>query len=90
VTDRPVAAEGWYRDPYQLHQDRWFSAGVPTSLIRDHGAEGHDDPPDYPPPGPPVEIAEVEDFPQDDLLRADEAESRGGEYEVEEEGEASE
>jgi hypothetical protein len=28
-----VEAEGWYRDPYELHTDRWFSAGRPTALV---------------------------------------------------------
>jgi hypothetical protein len=23
-------AEGWYRDPYGLHADRWFSNGRPA------------------------------------------------------------
>jgi hypothetical protein len=76
VSRRSAAAEGWYRDPYGIHQDRWFSAGTPTSLVRDQGAEGHDDPPDYPPPGPPAEIPDIDRFPEDDLRRADEAEAR--------------
>jgi hypothetical protein len=76
VTEGPTAAEGWYRDPYGIHQDRWFSAGTPTSLVRDRGTEGHDDPPGYPPPGPPVEIPDADPFPADDLHRADEAEAK--------------
>jgi hypothetical protein len=83
VTDHPAAAEGWYRDPYLIHQDRWFSAGFPTPLIRDDGVEGRDEPPDYPPPGPPAEIPDIDEFPEDDFRRADEAEASGGEYEVE-------
>ena len=83
MTDETVAAEGWYRDPYRIHQDRWFSAGVPTSLVRDQGVEGQDAPPGYPPSGPPAEIPDVDEFPQDDLRRADEAEASGGEYNVE-------
>jgi hypothetical protein len=35
VTESSSVAEGWYRDPYGIHQDRWFSAGTPTSLVRD-------------------------------------------------------
>jgi hypothetical protein len=27
-----VQAEGWYRDPYEIHDDRWFSDGRPTRL----------------------------------------------------------
>jgi hypothetical protein len=75
VSENSAAAEGWYRDPYGIHQDRWFSAGTPTSLVRDQGAEGHDDPPDYPPAGPPVEIPEIDPFPGDDFRRADQAEA---------------
>jgi len=71
-----VAPEGWYRDPYGIHQDRWFSAGTPTSLVRDQGVEGHDDPPAYPPPVAPAEIPDTDPFPADDLRRADEAEER--------------
>jgi hypothetical protein len=68
-------AEGWYRDPYGIHQDRWFSAGTPTALVRDGGVEGHDGPPDQPPAGPLVEIPDNDAFPGDDLRRADEAEA---------------
>jgi hypothetical protein len=75
VTGSAPAAEGWYRDPYGIHQDRWFSAGTPTSLVRDQGTEGHDDPPSHPPAGPPVEIPETDRFPGDDLRRADAAEA---------------
>jgi hypothetical protein len=80
VSHRSVAAEGWYRDPYGLHQDRWFSAGTPTALVRDQGVEGHDAPPGDPPPGPPAEIPEKDEFPADDLRRADEADANGGRY----------
>jgi hypothetical protein len=76
VTESSAAAEGWYRDPYGIHQDRWFSSGTPTSLVRDQGAEGHDEPPGYPPAGPPEEIPDIDRFPEDDLRRADEAEAR--------------
>jgi hypothetical protein len=34
--------EGWYTDPYQRHEDRWISRGVPTRLVRDLGIEGDD------------------------------------------------
>jgi hypothetical protein len=76
VTESSAAAEGWYRDPYGIHQDRWFSAGTPTSLVRDQGTEGRDDPPGYPPAGPPAEIPDIDRFPEDDLRRADEGEAR--------------
>ena len=83
MADHSVAAEGWYRDPYGIHQDRWFSAGTPTALVRDGRVEGHDAPPGYPPPGPPAEIPRVDMFPADDLRRADEQEANGGEYDAE-------
>ena len=83
MTHRSAAAEGWYRDPYGIHQDRWFSAGTPTALVRDQGVEGRDDPPGYPPPGPPAEIPEHDRFPADDLRRADEEEATGGQYDQE-------
>ena len=82
MTHSSAPAEGWYRDPYGLHQDRWFSAGAPTALVRDHGAESHDDPPAYPPPGPPAELPEVDQFPADDLRRADEKEADGAQYDA--------
>lgn len=76
MTERAAAAEGWYRDPYGIHQDRWFSAGTPTSLVRDGDAEGRDDPPAYAPPVPLEEIPDNDPFPEDALRRADEAEAR--------------
>jgi hypothetical protein len=49
-----VKAQGWRRDPFGVHGDRWFSEGQPTSLVRDRGAESYDKPPPGEPPGPPV------------------------------------
>jgi hypothetical protein len=37
--------EGWYADPFKLHEARWFSDGAPTVLVRDAGVESHDEPP---------------------------------------------
>jgi len=75
------AVEGWYEDPYGIHEQRWFSAGTPTALVRDRGAEAHDEPPAYPPPVAPVEAPEpVDKFPEDDLKRADEAEAGDQDY----------
>jgi hypothetical protein len=37
--------EGWYADPFGRHEQRWFSAGTPTALVRDRGAESLDEPP---------------------------------------------
>lgn len=39
-------------DPYEIHHDRWMSAGQPTKLVRDGQTESYDPPPDHPmPPG---------------------------------------
>jgi hypothetical protein len=65
-------AEGWYRDPYAIHSDRWFSDGQPTRLVRDQGVESYDDPPPREPPLPLLPVAENEESNGDDLLRADE------------------
>lgn len=43
-------AQGWYHDPYELHEDRYFSCGWPTKLVRDCGIEAYDLPPDLPLP----------------------------------------
>ena len=40
-----MKAEGWYKDPYKVHEDRWYSDGTPTALVRDSGVESHDPPP---------------------------------------------
>jgi hypothetical protein len=47
-----MRAQGWYRDPYRRHGERWISDGRPTSLVRDHGAESFDAPPPGEPPVP--------------------------------------
>jgi hypothetical protein len=45
--------QGWYRDPYGNHDDRWFSDGQPTNLVRDQGVESHDElPGHWRPPDP--------------------------------------
>jgi hypothetical protein len=41
-----VLAEGWFGDPYFRHDQRWFTKGVPTALVRDEGFESSDPPPD--------------------------------------------
>jgi hypothetical protein len=45
---KPYPAQGWYRDPFHVHEDRYFSAGNPTKLVRDGSQESNDDPPDLP------------------------------------------
>jgi hypothetical protein len=68
--------EGWYTDPYERHEARWFSEGKATKLVRDHGVEAYDEPPEEPPTGVAEKI--VIDPPASlgpsDLLRADDAE----------------
>jgi hypothetical protein len=67
-----MEAEGWYQDPYRRHQARWFSAGTPTALVSDQGAESHDAPPDTPITEPLVPLAENEEEDGGaDLLRSD-------------------
>lgn len=63
--------EGWYLDPYGIHEQRWMSAGSPTSLVRDAGTEANDEPPDRPPSRPFVPAQVVESTLGRDLLRAD-------------------
>jgi len=38
-----VRPQGWYRDPFGKHDERWFSDGRPTSLVRDQGSESDDE-----------------------------------------------
>lgn len=68
-------AEGWYRDPFQVHSDRWFSDGQPTSLVRDGGIESHDPAPGPDWDGPLVEASGPEPGGGGDLKRADAAEA---------------
>ena len=71
-------AEGWYRDPYGIHEDRWMSQGVPTALVRDSGRESQDPPPG---PLPRADLVEAEQAARgepdaSDLRRADDVDSR--------------
>ncbi|BEP16366.1 hypothetical protein acdb102_46770 [Acidothermaceae bacterium B102] len=62
--------QGWYQDPFDLHELRWFSAGWPTDLVRDGGVEAHDAAPakDYEGPLlPPTDTA----VNGEDLLHSD-------------------
>jgi hypothetical protein len=48
-----VRLQGWHRDPFGNHGERWFSDGRPTNLVRDQGTESYDEPPrDWLPPDP--------------------------------------
>jgi hypothetical protein len=74
-----LAAQGWYRDPYGVHEDRYFSQGLPTKLVRDGGRESYDLPPDQPLPGAdliPAEQPGGEAADGSDVLRADQADHR--------------
>jgi hypothetical protein len=53
-----LPAEGWYRDPFAVHEDRWMSQGQPTKLVRDGGTESYDPPPDLPLPDELVPVPE--------------------------------
>ncbi len=46
--DRPItaSADGWYRDPFAVHEERLFKLGRATPLVRDHGVESNDAPPE--------------------------------------------
>ena len=42
--------QGWFADPFGVHEARWFSQGRATALVRDGRKEAQD-----PPPGPVVD-----------------------------------
>jgi len=70
-----MEAEGWYHDPYERHEERWYSNGKPTALVRDAHVESKDPAPsDLPPTGT---LVRSEGDPSaagtDDLRRADDA-----------------
>ena len=50
--------EGWYTDPYGLHERRWFSDGIPTKLVSDDGITLNDPPPNTPYVTPPEPVAD--------------------------------
>jgi hypothetical protein len=72
-------AEGWYQDPYRVHEDRWYSDGTATALVRDGAVEAQDPPPPGDGPAGPLVPSEAHGVPAgpDDLRRADEAEAGG-------------
>lgn len=69
--------EGWYTDPFGLHEARWFSDGQPTKLVRDGATESYDDPPSEPLPEAPKPIVSSASRGADDLHRADETRPPG-------------
>jgi hypothetical protein len=76
-----VRAQGWYRDPYLVHEDRYFSAGQPTKLVRDGRKESYDPPPAGPPKAEFVEARHSEPHDGTDLRRADD-QSAGASYDA--------
>jgi hypothetical protein len=75
VSDHEPQAEGWFEDPYLLHEHRWFSSGTPTKLVRDEGRESYDPAPDSPASRPLVEVSYSSDTRSSvELLRADDPE----------------
>ena len=68
-------AEGWYQDPFRLHEARWISDGTPTALVRDGGAESQDPPPSATFDGQLEPVAEDAPADGEDLRRADDEEA---------------
>lgn len=68
-------SEGWYLDPYGIHEQRWMSAGRPTSLVRDAGTEANDEPPEGPPSKPLLPAPVSESALGRDLRRADDVDN---------------
>jgi hypothetical protein len=66
--------EGWCTDPYDRHEQRWFSDGKPTKLVRDKDVTSYDPPPGSPPNHLPQEIDTPSNGGPADLRRADDAE----------------
>jgi len=65
-----VKEEGWYTDPYRIHEARWFSNGTPTSLVRDAGVTSKDPAPDTPYLDQPELVPEKTSADTDELQRA--------------------
>ena len=64
--------QGWFVDPFAVHEQRWFSQGRATDLVRDGRAEAQDPPPDGPVPEPLVRAAPASAIgrPPEDVRRA--------------------
>ena len=58
--------EGWYTDPYGLHERRWLSDGSPTKLVSDGGMTSNDPPPKTLFVRPPEPVPESEGPTVDD------------------------
>jgi len=46
--NRPTTgpADGWYRDPFAIHEERLFKQGMVTPVVRDAGVGSYDEPPE--------------------------------------------
>lgn len=77
TTTCSMNAAGWYKDPFQAHEARWFSDGKPTFLVRDGAVESHDEPPETELDLPLVPVSESNSEDAADLLRADSNGSTG-------------
>ena len=67
-----MAAEGWYDDPFEVHEHRWFSDGRPTALVRDAHVESSDPPPVATYDGMLTEAATFEPRNGADMIRSGE------------------
>jgi hypothetical protein len=65
--------EGWFKDVFQIHEDRWYSNGEPTKLVRDGRVESHDMAPLHARPAGPLSPSSHGNIPSspEDLRRAD-------------------
>jgi Protein of unknown function (DUF3592) len=65
-------AQGWYLDPYGVHEQRWISQGRQSNLVRDGRIEAKDPPPDGPPNRPFIKVtADPRSMSIRDMIRAD-------------------
>jgi hypothetical protein len=76
VDDVENPAEGWYLDPYGVHERRWISQGRTTSLVMDDGVEGKDEPPHRPPARPFVSASTDQGSFGREMMRADSFDNR--------------
>ncbi len=68
-----MSAEGWFVDPFGIHEARWISDGIPTALVRDGRVESQDPPHQIDYSGPFEHLAEGHSDSHD-MQRADDAE----------------
>ena len=78
-----MKAQDWYHDPYGVHEDRYFSDGQPTKLVRDCGIESYDPPPPRPPDVAPDEMTPSSPAYGGDPQAADDQAARSASYDKE-------